>query len=256
MNAPQNVAAGTAIRLDDLTLGYDRHPAVHHLSAAIPDGSLVAVIGPNGAGKSTLLKAIAGALAPLGGRVETGAKAGARIAYLPQLAAIDRSFPISVFDLVAAGLWRRTGLFGALSAHDRKAVESALEKVGLVGFERRTIDALSGGQLQRALFARLYLQDARIVLLDEPLAAIDTRTSADLLAIINDWHHEGRTVLAVLHDMGIVRHHFPSALLLARELVAFGETRHVLTSENLANARRMIEAFDEEAHVCAQDGAR
>ncbi len=240
------------LHLRDVTLGYDRHPAVHHLSIEIARGSLTAVIGPNGAGKSTLLKALAGALAPLSGTIV--ADATLRIAYLPQSAALDRSFPICLFDLVAAGLWHRTGAFGSLTDTDRRLVHTALEQVGLQGFERRTLDALSGGQLQRALFARLILQDADLILLDEPFAAVDTKTSADLLDMIHAWHAQGRTIIAVLHDMHIVREHFPQCLLLARECVAHGSTDDVLTDKNLARARQMIEAFDEEAHICAQDG--
>ncbi len=237
------------LSLKNVTLGYDRHPAVHHLSADFARGSLTALIGPNGAGKSTLLKAVAGALTPLSGALQCGPQV--RIAYLPQSAALDRSFPISLFDLVAAGLWHRSGAFGGLSRKDRDAVHDAFARVGLQGFEKRTLDALSGGQLQRALFARLILQDADLILLDEPLAAIDTKTSADLLAMIHDWHEQGRTILAVLHDMQIVREHFPQSLLLARELVAYGPTQNVLTNAHLAQARQMIEAFDEEAHICA-----
>jgi zinc/manganese transport system ATP-binding protein len=246
---------GAAIHFADLTLGYDRHPAVHHLSADIDAGAMVAIVGPNGAGKSTLLKSLAGALAPLSGiqRIE-GAARGA-IAYLPQLAAIDRTFPICVYDLVATGLWRRTGLFGGVSRTDRVAVAQALAHVGLTGFERRTIDALSGGQMQRALFARLMLQDADVILLDEPLTAVDTKTAADLLEILRGWHAERRTILAVLHDMTLVRELFPQTLLLARERVAFGATADVLTPANLQKARHMIEAFDEAAHICEQDRA-
>ena len=255
MNAPLAAPRGAAIRFADLTLGYDRHPAVHHVSARIEAGDLVAIVGPNGAGKSTLLKAIAGALAPLGGAVAIEGAGRRTVAYLPQLAALDRSFPICVFDLVATGLWRRTGVLGGLSRADRADVSDALAHVGLTGFERRTIDALSGGQLQRALFARLMLQDADVILLDEPLTAIDTKTAADLLDILRGWRAEQRTIVAVLHDMTLVRELFPKTLLLARELVAFGPTHDVLTSGNLAKARSMIEAFDEAAHACALDRA-
>jgi zinc/manganese transport system ATP-binding protein len=239
------------LSLDNVTLGYDRHPAVHHVSEDIEQGSLTAVIGPNGAGKSTLLKAMAGMLKPLSGALR--AKGALRTAYLPQSATLDRSFPISLFDLVASGLWHRIGTFSSLNAKERVAVHEALERVGLQGFERRTLDALSGGQLQRALFARLILQDADLILLDEPLAAIDTKTSADLLDMIHAWHAQGRTILAVLHDMQIVRAHFPTSLLLARECVAHGPTQDVLSETHLARARNMIEAFDEEAHICAQE---
>src|SRR5262245_319590 len=141
-----------SIRFDDLTLGYDRHPAVHHLDGEISSGSLTAVVGPNGAGKSTLLKGIAGALAPLQGRVAVGQGGAARIAYLPQAAEIDRSFPISVYDLVAMGLWNRAGLFGGIGRRDRAQVADAIAAVGLTGFERRPIGTLSGGQMQRTLF--------------------------------------------------------------------------------------------------------
>lgn len=240
----------SAIRLDDLTLGYDRHPAVHHLSGEIASGSLMAVVGPNGAGKSTLLKAIAGALAPLSGKVSV---AGKRLAYLPQSADLDRSFPIHVYDLVAMGLWSRAGLFGRIGAGEK--IAEAIAAVGLTGFERRPIGTLSGGQMQRALFARLLLQDADTILLDEPFTAIDARTTADLLDLVRRWHGEKRTVIAVLHDIETVRRAFPQTLLLAREAVAWGPTGEVLTAENLLKARRMIEAVDPHASACRREAA-
>ena len=239
-----------ALAFRDLTLGYDRHPAVHHLDGAVEQGALLAVVGPNGAGKSTLLKGVAGVLAPLGGQIERGAAKARDIAYLPQAAEIDRSFPIDVFDMVAMGLWRRCGLFGGFSRADAAHVREALANVGLAGFERRAIATLSGGQMQRALFARLLLQDARVILLDEPFTAIDSKTVADLLALIARWHGEARTVVAVLHDIDLVRAHFPTTLLLAREKVAWGPTREALSADNLTAARRMIEAFDTHAHDC------
>src|SRR5215470_10854699 len=124
------VMSATAIRLDDLTLGYDRHPAVHHLSGSFGAGSLTAVVGPNGAGKTTLLKAIVGLLRPLAGRIELGSLHRSQIAYLPQQAEIDRSFPISVFDTVLLGLWARTGAFGRVTPAMREAADRALAAVG------------------------------------------------------------------------------------------------------------------------------
>src|SRR6476659_9152321 len=241
------------LQFRDLTLGYDRHPAVHHLDGAVQSGSLTAVIGPNGAGKSTLFKGVVGVIKPLAGRIERNGVAPQDIAYLPQIAEIDRSFPISVYDLVAMGLWRSKGLFGGIGRKDRDTIEHAIAAVGLTGFEQRPIGTLSGGQMQRMLFARVLLQDARLIVLDEPFIAIDAKTSADLLALVQRWHGEGRTVLAALHDMDLVRHHFPETLLLAREPVAWGATAQVLTAENLAEARRMCEAFDETAAACAVD---
>ena len=237
----------------DLTLGYDRHPAVHGLDGEIAGGSLLAVVGPNGGGKSTLLKAIAGTLRPLDGALKLAGIKARDIAYLPQTADLDRSFPISVFDLAAMGLWRRLGAWGALRRPDRAEVERALATVGLNGFENRPIGTLSGGQLQRALFARLLLQDAKLILLDEPFAAIDSGTTADLMTLVARWHGARRTVIAVLHDLDQVRRHFPETLLLAREPVARGATPEVLTAENLFRARQMGEAWDDTAGVCQHD---
>ena len=238
------------IRLRNLTLGYDRHPAVHHLDGEIAPGALLAVCGPNGAGKSTLLKALTGVLKPMGGSIDFGSVQARDIAYLPQAAQIDSSFPIDVFDMAAMGLWRRIGLFGGVSRADEQAVRDALAAVGLSGFERRPIGALSGGQAQRLLFARLLLQDAPVIVLDEPFAAIDERTVGDLLGLIAQWHGEGRTIVAVLHDFDLVRAHFPDCLLLAREKIAWGPSGAALSPENLARARRLTEAFDDSAAAC------
>ena len=188
------------IRFDEVTLGYDRRPAIHHLVGMVASGTLTAVVGPNGAGKSTLLKGIAGVLSPLSGAIRVEAVDRPRIAYLPQAASLDRSFPLSVYDLVAVGLWSNTGPFRGIGAAHRQKIETALAAVGLTGFERRPIGTLSGGQMQRALFARLLVQDAGVILLDEPFTAIDSGTTADLLDIVTHWHAEKRTVVAVLHD--------------------------------------------------------
>jgi zinc/manganese transport system ATP-binding protein len=243
-----NMAASVQFR--DVTLGYDRHPAVHHLNGEVSPGALLAIVGPNGAGKSTLFRGIVGILKPLAGSIETGGLNIRDIAYLPQTADIDRSFPISVFDFVGTGLWRATGFFGGMGKPARDKIAQALSAVGLNGFENRTIGTLSGGQMQRMLFARVLLQDARLIVLDEPFNAIDAKTSADLLALVRHWHAEKRTVLAALHDMDLVRANFPDTLLLARGPVAWGATAEVLTADNLSQARRMCEAFDDSAEAC------
>lgn len=243
-----------AIVLRNLTLGYEKHPAVHHVSLTIEPGSLVAIVGPNGAGKSTLIKALAGQLRPLQGSLS--GLAGQRIAYLPQQAGMDRSFPVSVQDMVAMGLWHEVGALGRFSAEQVQRCRLALAQVGLAGFEKRGLDTLSGGQFQRALFARLMLQDAPVVLLDEPFAAVDARTTADLLALMHQWHRAGKTVVAVLHDEHQVREHFPLTLMIARELVAWGPTAEVYTESNWQRAQALHEAFDEQAPVCREDEPR
>jgi zinc/manganese transport system ATP-binding protein len=244
------------LKFRDVTLGYDRHPAVHHLNGEIAAGSLLAIVGPNGAGKSTLFRGIVGILKPLAGTIGLGDLKPREIAYLPQSVDIDRTFPISVFDFVGTGLWRSTGMFGGLGKRAGQQIAQALAAVGLNGFENRTIGTLSGGQMQRMLFARVLLQDARVIVLDEPFNAIDAKTSADLINLVRRWHSEKRTVLAALHDMDLVRDNFPDTLLLAREAVAWGATAQVLTAENLLEARRMCEAFDDSARACVGDAAQ
>jgi zinc/manganese transport system ATP-binding protein len=253
--SPPLPSSGPAIRFENLTLGYDRHPAVHHLNAEIPAGSLLAVVGPNGAGKSTLLKGVAGELRPLEGHIHIDSEpqgcAHAALAYMQQRNELDSSFPIAVFDMVAMGLWHEIGAFRGLGRTGRDKVHAALDAVGLSGFESRPIGTLSSGQLQRARFARLILQDTPTILLDEPFAAIDARTVNDLVHLVLHWHAEGRTILAVTHDFTQVRRHFPACLLLARELVAFGPTAEVMTEPLLARARQLSEAFDEHAGTCS-----
>jgi zinc/manganese transport system ATP-binding protein len=235
--------ADTCIEFSHLTLGYRGHLAVHHLDGVLRCGSLTALVGPNGSGKSTLIKGIVGMLKPLAGTCTV--KHGIRLAYLPQQSELDRSFPARVVDLVSLGLWPRRGLLRRYRPEDRQAVEEALRVVGLEGFAQRSIDTLSGGQLQRALFARVLVQDADLILLDEPFNAIDTKTVADLIGLIKRWHGEQRTVLAVLHDLDLAREHFPEALLLARRLIARGDTQAVLTPDSLRRARQFQEDWDE-----------
>ena len=242
-----------AITLHNLTLGYERHPAVHHLSGSFEPGSMTAVIGPNGSGKSTLLKGITGILRPLGGRIDRGALKTNQIAYLPQQLEIDQSFPISVLDVIILGLWRDIGIFGGMKHGLWTKAEQALNTVGLDGFETRPISDLSGGQFRRVMFARMLLQDAPVVVLDEPFTSIDAQTTLDLFEVVKRWHAENRTIIAVLHDFNQVRSYFPQTLLMARNLVGWGETPQVLTDENLLVSRRMSEAWNESAEVCLED---
>ena len=235
----------------DLTLGYGSHPAIHHLNGIVRKGSLTAVVGANGSGKSTLMKGIVGVLKPMAGGVLRAASV--RIAYLPQQSELDRTFPARVVDLVSLGLWPKRGMLGRYTKEDRESVSKALMAVGLGGFETRPIDTLSGGQLQRTLFARVLLQDADVILLDEPFNAVDAKTVGDLIQLIKRWHGEERTIMVVVHDLELVRQNFPETLLLARQPVAWGETRETLRPENLLKARRFHEAWEENAPWCEPD---
>jgi zinc/manganese transport system ATP-binding protein len=211
---------------------------------------MTAVAGPNGAGKSTLLKALVGELRLASGTIDRDALRPTEIGYLPQAAEIDRRFPLTVGETVLLGAWQQAGAFGAVSGRSAQEARRALAAVGLPDFERRPIGSLSAGQFQRVLFARLLLQDAKVILLDEPFTAIDARTTRDLLEVVQTWHREGRTVIAVLHDFAQIRAHFPQTLLLAREPIAWGPTASTMTATNLQRAQAMAEAWDEDAPIC------
>lgn len=232
-----------AIELDQVCLGWRDKVAVRDLSGCFPKGSLTAVVGPNGAGKSTLLRGIMGLVSPLAGRIRLSGRSSEDLAFMPQQGDFDRSFPVSTRDFVAMGAWRRVGPWRAFGAQERDRLEHALHAVGLGDFGRRSLPTLSGGQLQRALFARLMLHDAGIFMLDEPFSAVDRATTEDLMALLLDWNANNKTVIVVLHDLDLVRRHFPQALLLAGQGVAWGDTAEVLTPENLHMAR----------HLCAGD---
>jgi zinc/manganese transport system ATP-binding protein len=232
------------LALSQITAGYHGVPAIENVTADFPPGSMTAIVGPNGAGKSTLLKVLAGILRPRGGQITRGAVRAGDIAYLPQSDEVDRSFPVSVAEFVALGRWRQFGAFRPAAPATDDALGAALDAVGLAGTAARPIAALSVGQFRRVLFARLMLQDADALLLDEPFAAVDAMTMADLLRLVARWHVDGRTVIAVLHDLEQVRAHFPRTVLLARRCIGTGDTAAVLTPENLVLAG-----------IAARDGA-
>jgi len=239
-----------SIRLNNLTLAYERHPAVHHLNATIGQGEWLAIVGPNGAGKSTLLNAMAGLTTLHEGSIE--GLCPKTVAYLPQQAQLNKSIPITVFELVVMGLWAKLGFSKSLSGSQHKQCIDAIAVVGLQGFKHRMINTLSGGQLQRCLFARVLLQDQPVILLDEPFNAIDLKTLADLTEVIKQWHQNNRTVIMVTHDLDYVQQHCPQTLLLARECLGHGATKDILIEENLRKAKQLSEAFDERANWCAQ----
>jgi zinc/manganese transport system ATP-binding protein len=210
------------IVLQDVTVRYGRRLALEGVSGEFAPGSMTAVVGANGAGKSTLLAAIAG-LVPLARGVVNCARRR-RLAYLPQHAAVDREYPVTVSELMTLGAWREVGVFRSPNASLRARVAAAANSLDLVGRLGRPIGELSMGELQRALFGRLIVQDAAIILLDEPFAAVDVQSLVVLLEQVKRWHKEGRTVIAVLHDLDLVRAHFPSTLGLACRCLAWGET--------------------------------
>ena len=229
---------GIAVR--NLSLHYGERCAFEGVTGEFKSASLTAVIGPNGAGKSSLLKVLAGIVRPAGGEVICAALARHRLAYLPQQDELNREFPITVAELVALGDWRNFGSIREPHPCLATKAHEALAAVGLLTVMDRQIAELSVGQFQRALFARLLLQDADVILLDEPFASLDESTTEDLLNFLQRWQLEGRTVVAVLHDLDQVRRYFPSTLLLARSPIAWGDTSLSLSAGNLALAQKAL----------------
>lgn len=235
------------ILVENLTVSYQARPAIHHIDMTFPAGCMYAIFGPNGAGKSTLLKAIMGLLRHNTGTVQWQNLQRRDIAYLPQQSDVDRSQPMSVFELVAMGLWYEIGFFGRVSAEQRQRVQAALNRVEMGDFAQRAISELSNGQFQRILLARMLVQNAQFLLLDEPFNAVDAKTTYALLEVLRQENHNGKAVIAVLHDYEQVRAYFPHTFLIAREKVACGTTEDVLCDELLRKANALAQAADDDA---------
>lgn len=215
----------TALAISGLTVGYGGVAAIEDAHARFAKGAMTAIVGPNGAGKSTLLKAALGLIHPQAGEARAFglpvADALPRIAYVPQRAAVEWDFPARVLDVVLMGAWRRTGLLGRLSGERARAMD-CLARVGMDGFATRQIGALSGGQQQRVFLARALMQGAELYLLDEPFAGVDAATEAAIIALLKSLRDEGRSIVAVHHDLSTVPAYFDRVLLLNRRTVAEG----------------------------------
>ena len=220
------------VRLDNVSVKFHDTFAIKNISGTFNKGSLTAIAGPNGAGKSTLLRLIAERRSPTQGSVFIDNEAV--IGYLPQALSMDRTFPISVLQTVCTGFWRHIGNVKAVTDVQIELARSALRKVGLVGTEHRQISELSGGQFQRLLFARLIVQRANLILLDEPFASVDAFTIESLMRIILDWHNEGKTIICVLHDLLLIQKYFPDSFVLAGTCLGQGHTHKMLEDKLLS----------------------
>ncbi|MCX8958029.1 metal ABC transporter ATP-binding protein [Erwinia psidii] len=224
------------ISLKSLTVGYQGRAVAPALTGTFLQGSMTALVGANGSGKSTLLKTLAGLLPPVSGSVICD-KSRIGVAWLPQQSEIEKNFPISVFDLVAMGCWKRCGWFGAINRSMRQSVMHALERVHMQDFAFIQPGELSGGQLQRVLFARLLVQNASLLLLDEPFTGIDSETTAILLALLEERYQAGCTLIVVLHDMATVEKHFPQTLRLKRNHAEWSAPGELLIQPNFSTIR-------------------
>lgn len=226
-----------SIQVDNVTVNFRHSPAIHHIDITFNANEMWAILGPNGAGKSTLLKTIMGLIKPDSGKIHWYNLRRSDIAYLPQQSDIDRSHPMSVFELTAMGLWYEIGFFKAINDILKQRIHAVLDLVGMSNFINRPIAQLSNGQFQRVLLARMLVQNAKVLLLDEPFNAVDAATTCALLDIIKAYQHSQQcTVITVLHDYQQVQSYFPLSLLLARKVVAAGNTNEVLTDKYLQQA--------------------
>jgi len=202
------------LALHDLSLAQGGRTVLEHVEGQFPDGAITALIGPNGAGKSTLIQGIMGLLKPSQGRIECAVPRERR-AWLPQQLALDLSFPMSVEELVMTGTWPSHGaLKGYCGPHYRKARE-VMARLGISHLSHRPLGELSGGQRQRALFGRTLMQEAELLLLDEPFANVDIETVEVLTGVLRDMARQGTTILVVLHDLDQLTRLADEVLLLA-----------------------------------------
>lgn len=230
------------LEIRNLALGFPDLTLFRGLSMDVERGATLAVLGANGSGKSTFVKTLLGLMEPLAGRMIWPGGAPREIGYLAQMTEFDRRFPIRVRDLVAMGAWKGFGLGGRLDRAAGARVDAALEAAGVSDIADRSLHTLSGGQLQRALFARVIMQDAPLILLDEPFAAVDQSTEAHLLSLIDRWREEGRAIVLVVHDLSSVLDHCSHALLLGAQTASFGPVQTILSPERLVAQKYLSES--------------
>jgi zinc/manganese transport system ATP-binding protein len=235
-----------SIDIQNLSVAYPHNSVISDLTCHFEAPELWAIAGPNGAGKSTLLKALLELQKNEGGKITFHGFCPCDVAYLAQQNLLDRRFPLTVGDTIAMGLFRQVGILRRYSKEQRLKMQEALDQVGLTSFARTPLQSLSGGQFQRVLFARLILQDAPVIFLDEPFTGVDGRTISDLMKLLQQWVKEGRLVIAVLHDMDLVQEFFPKTLLLARSYYQCGPTAKVLNRDHLKQALRASRQWEEE----------
>ncbi len=233
MNKDKN----SIINVEDLTLAYNEKPVVWDADVNIIRNSRTAIIGPNGAGKSTLLKGILGLLKPLAGEVKILGKdpknARKYFSYIPQTASVNWDFPTTVLDVVLMGRYKTLGWIRRPGKKDYEIAKQALEKMGMYEFRDRQISELSGGQRQRVFLARSISSDAEIYFMDEPLAGVDMVTEKIIMDTIKEFQKDGKTIVAVHHDLNTIEKYFDHVVIINRRVVADGPVSETFTKENL-----------------------
>jgi manganese/zinc/iron transport system ATP- binding protein len=230
-------APAPALEVEDLTVAYGEKPALWDVDLTVAAGTLMAIVGPNGAGKTTLIRAVLGLLKPAAGAVRVHGRPYEEqrrlVAYVPQRGSVDWDFPTDVLDVVTMGRYGALGWLRRPGRREREAARSALEQVGLAHLAHRQIGQLSGGQQQRVFLARALVQDARVYLMDEPFQGVDATSERAIVELLQALRSQGRTVVAVHHDLQTVPEYFDAVTLLNVRRVASGAVEDVFTEENL-----------------------
>ena len=223
--------------IHDVTVAYHRRPVLWDVDLTITEPRLAAICGPNGAGKSTLIKAALGLIPMASGQVRAfnqPVKAvRKRIGYVPQRESVDWDFPVNVLDVVLMGTYGRLGWIRRPGKQDREWAQHCLEKVGLSSYSRQQIGQLSGGQQQRVFLARALAQKADLYFMDEPMAGVDAATERMIFDVLRELRTDGKTIIAVHHDLRTVSQYFEYVVLLNVRLVAAGPTQTTFTPDNL-----------------------
>ena len=227
------------LQINDLTVAYSNVPVFTDLSVNFASGKITGIIGPNGAGKSTLIKGTLGLVRRSGNATLSGTpinRVRQKIAYVEQRAALDLTFPISVFEVVLTGTYGKLGLFKSPGRKERELAIDALKQVNLVEFKNRQIGELSGGQLQRVFVARAIVQQADVVILDEPFVGIDMKSEEEIMNVLRGWRNAGKTIIVVHHDLNKVAAYFDELLIMNHGVIAHGPVSTVYTQENMTRA--------------------
>lgn len=228
------------LELENVVVAYETHTILEDLSFSVPHGAQVAVVGPNGAGKSTLFKALVGLLPLRKGQIRIhGLPLGQHkdcVAYIPQREEVDWHFPVIVEEVVMMGRFNDYGWFGKPGEKDHAVVAQCMRQMGISKLAKRSISELSGGQQQRVFLARALAQEPHILLMDEPFTGVDVSTQEATLALLDDLHTRGVTVLVSTHDLNMAAERFERILLLKHRLIAYGSREQVFTSENISAA--------------------
>ncbi len=228
------------IHIEDLTMVYTDIPVIWDMDLDIYEGSITAIIGPNGAGKSTLMKGVLGLMKPVSGKVEIMGKAYKEvyrhIAYIPQTSTVNWNFPTTVLDVVSMGRYIHLGFFKRVSKKEKEIAMKALKKMKMEEFANRQISELSGGQRQRVFIARAIAQDALIYFMDEPLAGVDKKTEKIIIETMREFKKEGKTIIAVHHDLNTLKEYFDHVVMVNKQLIASGRVEDIFTDENISKA--------------------